>query len=172
MTPPPDDHGPRIMWAPWRMTYLDAERAPGAESACVFCDIIARHDDAADYVLHRGRHCFVVLNLYPYNNGHLMVIPYQHTESLLDIDDDAAAELMSLTRRAQRVVVDVFRPDGVNVGMNQGTAAGAGIGQHLHMHLLPRWRADTNFMTSLAHTRVMPQGLDETYSLLRPGFPT
>jgi len=155
------------------MAYITAEHDHGfAGPECVFCDIPRRRDDAASYLLHRGERAFVVMNLYPYNNGHLMVIPYAHVDSLLALDADTLAEMMALTRRAQAVVADRMRPQGFNVGMNQGRAAGAGIADHVHMHLLPRWVGDTNFMPALGDTRVMPQHLDDTYALLRPGFDT
>jgi ATP adenylyltransferase len=161
------------MWAPWRMAYITAEHDHAVEEpACVFCDIPRRGDDAASYLLHRGERAFVVMNLYPYNNGHLMVIPYVHVDSLLALDAPTLAEMMTLTRRAQEVVAARMRPQGFNVGMNQGRAAGAGIADHVHMHLLPRWVGDTNFMPALGDTRVMPQHLDDTYALLRPGFAT
>ena len=168
--------GPEIMWAPWRMAYITAEHGtappPAGPPECVFCDLPRRHDDARSYILHRGEHVYVVMNLYPYNNGHLMVIPYVHVDSLLALDAPALTELIALTRRSQQVVADRMRPQGFNVGMNQGRAAGAGIADHVHMHLLPRWVGDTNFMPALGDTRVMPQHLDDTYALLRPGFDT
>lgn len=171
----PDDRPPRdIIWAPWRMSYLDDEHAGTHDDpACVFCAIGGRPpDDARNYVLARAEHCFAVLNLYPYNNGHLMVIPYRHVPGLLDLDDAEVADVMAMARRAQAVVADALQPHGFNLGMNQGRAAGAGIPDHLHVHLLPRWNADTNFMTPLAGVRVMPQSLDDSYALLLPGFAT
>ena len=153
------------------MSYLDDEHAHAHGGPdCVFCAISARDADAADYVLARGRTCFAVMNLYPYNNGHLMVIPHRHVDTLLALDDGEVAEMMDLARRAQRVLLNALHPHGINLGMNQGRAAGAGIADHLHLHVLPRWEADTNFMTPLADVRVMPQSLDDTYALLRPGF--
>lgn len=157
------------MWAPWRMKYVgapDEERS----AACILCEVPAQEDDASTYILHRGRLAYVIMNLYPYNNGHLMIVPYRHVATLPDLEADAAAEMTELTRRSQRVVQDAMRPQGFNIGMNQGRAAGAGIDQHLHMHLVPRWVGDTNFMPVVGDTRVMPQHLDETYELLRKGF--
>ena len=153
------------------MSYVSADKDTGPEGAsCVFCDLPARHDDARSYILYRGARAFVIMNLYPYNNGHLMVVPYVHVDALGALDEPTLTEMMTLAQRAQAVVGEAMRPQGFNVGINQGRAAGAGIADHLHMHVLPRWSGDTNFMPALGNTRVMPQHLDETYQLLRPGF--
>jgi ATP adenylyltransferase len=137
---------------------------------CVFCDLPAQGDDAATYILRRGRSAYVIMNLYPYNNGHLMVVPYAHEATLPALDSDVVHEMMELTQISQQVVQDAMRPQGFNLGMNQGLAAGAGIEEHLHLHIVPRWMGDTNFMPAIGDTRVMPQHLDETYALLRKGF--
>lgn len=142
------------------------ERAAG----CVFCDLPAQGDDTATYILRRGRLAFVIMNLYPYNNGHLMVVPYAHQASFPELDRAAATEMLDLARLSQQVVQDAMRPQGFNLGMNLGRAAGAGIDDHLHLHIVPRWVGDTNFMPAIGDTRVMPQHLDETYALLRKGF--
>jgi len=163
--------GPDIMWAPWRMAYIAAETEGGYEGpACVFCDLPAAHDDARTYILQRGRLAFLVMNLYPYNNGHLMAVPYAHVSTLRALDAETLAEMMTLVQRSQEVIQEAMRPQGFNVGVNEGRAAGAGIADHVHMHLVPRWVGDTNFMPVFGDTRVMPQHLDETYALLRPGF--
>jgi ATP adenylyltransferase len=163
--------GPDIMWATWRMAYIAGEHDDGpADPPCVFCHLPARGDDARSLILHRGERCFVIMNLYPYNNGHLMVVPYAHLDSLTALDADTTGEMMELAKLAQRVVAEAMRPQGFNLGINQGRAAGAGIADHVHMHLLPRWAGDTNFMTTLGDTRVMPQHIDDTYRLLLPGF--
>jgi ATP adenylyltransferase len=163
--------GPDIMWAPWRMAYVAAEHDEQYDGpACVFCRLPALEDDARSYILHRGQRCFVVLNLYPYNNGHLMVIPYAHVDTLRDVDEAAAAEMLQLVRRSQQVLTDAMGPQGFNIGINQGRAAGAGIADHIHMHVVPRWAGDTNFMPVLGDVRVMPQHLDDTYAALRGGF--
>jgi len=156
------------MWAPWRMSYVTREPAERAE--CMFCELPRREDDDATYILRRGRTAFVIMNRYPYNNGHLMVVPYVHVPRLTDLDAETAAEMMELTRESQTVVQAVMRPHGLNLGMNQGSAAGAGIEEHLHLHIVPRWVGDTNFMPAIGDTRVIPQHLDETYALLREGF--
>lgn len=159
------------MWSPWRMPYIAAEVDHGfAEPACVFCDLPARRDDDRTYILYRGARAFVIMNLYPYNNGHLMVVPYAHVDSIARLDGDTLSEMMVLVQRAQAVVEASMRPQGFNIGVNQGRAAGAGIADHVHMHLVPRWVGDTNFMPVMGDVRVMPQHLDETYALLLPGF--
>ena len=159
------------MWSPWRMTYISAEKDHGFEGdACVFCDLPARQDDERTYILYRGARAFVIMNLYPYNSGHLMVVPYAHVDSVTHLDEDALTEMMVLITRAQAVVGESMRPQGFNIGVNQGGAAGAGIADHVHMHLVPRWVGDTNFMPVMGDVRVMPQHLDETYALLLPGF--
>ena len=159
------------MWSPWRMSYVSAEKETGPDGpVCVFCDLPSRHDDARSYILYRGARAFVIMNLYPYNNGHLMVVPYAHVDALGALDEPTLTEMMTLAQRSQAVVGEAMRPQGFNLGINQGRAAGAGIAEHIHMHVLPRWAGDTNFMPSLGNVRVMPQHLDETYQLLLPGF--
>ena len=160
-----------IMWAPWRMSYVGSEREEGFDGPrCVFCRLPREQDDARTYILERGTHSFVIMNLYPYNNGHLMVIPYAHTDNLVDLDADTLAEMTAQLQRAQRVLTDAMRPQGFNMGINQGGAAGAGVAEHIHWHLVPRWAGDTNFMPVLGDTRVMPQHLDETYELLKERY--
>lgn len=160
-----------IMWAPWRMRYIEREHSGGyTRGGCVFCDLPAANDDAATYILRRGESAFVIMNLYPYNNGHLMIVPYAHVDSLQDLDGATTAEMMDLAQKAQAVLSDRMHPHGFNLGMNQGSAAGAGIADHLHLHLVPRWVGDTNFMPATGDVRVMPQNLDETYALLAAGF--
>ena len=159
------------MWAPWRMAYVSAENGDEFEGpGCVFCDLPALGDDARALVLARGEHCFVVLNAYPYASGHLMVVPFAHLDRLTDLPTPALTEMMELARTAQTALDGAMHPHGFNIGMNQGAAAGAGIADHLHLHVVPRWSGDTNFMPVIGDLRVMPQHLDETYSLLRPGF--
>lgn len=129
-----------------------------------------RGDDPGAYILHRGESAYVVMNLYPYNPGHVMVVPFAHVQDLDSLDDDLAVEIVRLAQRTERILSEALRPHGFNVGINIGRAGGAGIADHLHMHVVPRWSADTNFLTSLADARVIPQGLDETYELLAKGF--
>jgi len=151
---------------------------PG-ELGCVFCNMLAAVEyavghgmgqteaDAATYILERGKTCFLVLNAFPYNSGHLMVVPYEHESSLAALPAEAATELMLLTRRAERVLRNVYQPGGLNLGLNLGESAGAGVADHLHLHAVPRWTGDTNFMSVLAETRILPEMLGESYTRLR-----
>lgn len=159
------------MWAPWRMAYVSAEHDHEFEGPrCVFCDLPTQGDDARALILARGEQCFVIMNAFPYASGHLMVVPYAHLDRLTDLTPDALAEMMELARASQQVLSDAMKPHGFNLGMNQGSAAGAGIADHLHLHLVPRWSGDTNFMPVTGDVRVMPQSLEESYALLKPGF--
>ena len=158
------------LWSPWRARYI-ASGVDSAKDGCVLC-LIASHpeDDEQNFVLHRGQHSFVVLNIYPYISGHLMIVPYLHTSEFDSVPKEITDELMDLTKRSQTALREVYSPAGFNMGMNLGAAAGAGITDHLHIHLLPRWSGDTNFMTPIAETRVLPEDLETTYSKLRPKF--
>ena len=159
----PDDH----LWTPWRMPYLLGESGAAADG-CLFCRMADDPvQDDAHHMLHRGEHCFVTLNLYPYNNGHLMVIPYQHTGHLIALPGTTAAEMMVLAQQAEHVLETAYSPEGYNLGINQGAAAGAGIAEHLHLHIVPRWGGDTNFMTVVGETRVIPEWIDQTYARLK-----
>lgn len=158
------------LWSPWRGRYI----ASGVDSQareCVFCRIAedTEHDEA-NLVVHRGDHAFVVLNLYPYITGHLMVVPYLHTGEFASTSKTITDDMMDLAKRAQAVLAEVYSPAGFNVGMNIGSAAGAGIADHLHIHVLPRWAGDTNFMTTVGDTRVLPEDLPTTYSKIRSKF--
>jgi ATP adenylyltransferase len=154
------------LWAPWRLAYVTA--APPAPTECIFCDACSSAN--AELVLLRGRSCFVILNLYPYNNGHLMVVPNRHINALAGLAREEQVEMMGLTRLAEIALTEAYHPQGLNVGINLGKAAGAGIENHLHAHLVPRWSGDTNFMTAVGDTRVLPEGLKETAARLRPIF--
>lgn len=155
------------LWAPWRMTYLKGEN-PRADG-CVFCEKL-KCDDATEHVLYRGEHCYVALNRFPYNNGHMMVIPYTHTGALPDLDDATLLEMMQLVRHCLGFLGEVYGPQGFNVGMNLGSAAGAGVAEHVHLHIVPRWAGDANYMTVVGETRVIPESLDETYATFRACF--
>ena len=156
------------LWSPWRSKYI-ASGVDSQSDECVFCRIAASADrDAENYVLHRGEHAFVVLNLYPYISGHLMVVPYLHTSEFHSTAKEITDEMMDLTKRGQTVLREVYSPSGFNLGMNLGSAAGAGIADHLHIHMLPRWGGDTNFMTTVGEARVLPEDLPTTYSKLKP----
>ena len=160
------------LYAPWRMAYIDQ---PGKDTAahgsgCIFCDKAGETDDDRNLIVHRGAHAFVLLNLFPYNNGHLMVAPYQHTARLDDLDDAATLEIMTLARRAQAALARAFHPHGYNLGMNLGTVAGAGIADHLHLHIVPRWDGDTNFMPVLADVKILPDSLENSARKLREAW--
>lgn len=155
------------LWTPWRSTYMKANRSA---SACIFCAAAASTDDAANLVVYRAARVFVMLNRYPYTSGHLMIAPYEHVSRLGGAAEETTQEMMFVARRAERYLEDAYRPDGLNLGMNLGEAAGAGIEQHIHMHVLPRWKGDANFMTTVADTRIVPEPLEETYAKLRAKF--
>ena len=152
------------IWAPWRLEYVKG--AKDAEG-CILCNKAAEEDVEAALIVHRGERCFVILNLYPYTNGHLMVAPFEHVARLQDLDSETLVEMMELTQRAMNAVEEVYGPDGFNVGVNQGRVAGAGVEDHIHLHVVPRWGGDTNFMPVLADVRVLPQSLAETWAALR-----
>jgi len=152
------------LWAPWRNLYVkDNKRSEGD----IFATIARGSDDEAHFVLARGKSCFAILNIYPYNTGHLMVIPYRETGALEDLSDDELLDLMTMLKRLKAALTAAFQPQGFNVGINLGAAAGAGIEQHLHVHLVPRWRNDANFMTTTAETRVHPNDLPSVYAAIR-----
>lgn len=156
----------RPIWAPWRIEYILGEK----EKGCLFCRVSAADDDQANLVLYRGRLNFVIMNLYPYNSGHLMVAPYLHVSELDGLRQEAAAEMMALTRASVAILRAHMQSHGFNVGFNLGEIAGASIREHLHQHIVPRWQGDNNFMPVLSDIRVVPQSLAETYRLLKPGF--
>ena len=159
------------LYAPWRMAYVEQPQEPAPDATgCVFCDKAAATDDIANLIVHRGESCFVLLNLFPYNNGHLMVVPYLHTAALADLDTDASLELLTLAKSAQAALARAMHPEGYNLGMNLGTAAGAGIADHLHLHVVPRWNGDTNFMPILAGVKVLPDALENTCRKLRAAW--
>jgi ATP adenylyltransferase len=154
------------LWAPWRMAYI--KRAPSPdEPGCFLCSYASRRDDEATYVLSRSEHCFAVLNLYPYNPGHLMVAPYAHVPSIEDLDTSALTDLMTLSQRMLAALRATMQPDGFNMGINQGKVAGAGLAEHVHLHIVPRWNGDTNFMPVLGDVKVIPDLLANTYQQLR-----
>ena len=156
----------KVVWAPWRMAYIMSEKAAG----CIFCDKPRQQRDAENYILWRGSTAFVMLNLYPYNNGHLMVVPHAHVASLTELTAPQRAEILDLTATCEDILFQALHPDGFNIGMNLGAAAGAGIAEHLHLHIVPRWAGDTNYMTVVGEIRVIPQHIDHTYQLLVPYF--
>jgi ATP adenylyltransferase len=186
------------LWTPWRYSYITGADQPAhagvpeelsawpptgtEDTRCVFCNMIAAVDYAIEhgmaretaeravYLVYRGLHCFVCLNAFPYSTGHMMIVPYQHEASLAALSPDAAGEMMDLARRAELALREVYNPGGINMGLNLGEAAGAGIADHIHLHALPRWVGDTNFMTVTAETRVLPEPLDVTWNKVRVSF--
>jgi ATP adenylyltransferase len=188
------------LWTPWRYSYItrsDPQARSGVPAAlnawppaghesedkhCVFCNMIAAVDYAvthgmtledaeqAAHIVHRGQSCFVCLNAFPYSTGHVLIVPYRHLDSLAALPPEGAQELIELAQRAEMALREVYRPDGINMGLNLGEAAGAGIADHIHLHALPRWSGDTNFMTVTAETRILPEPLDITWSKLRKAF--
>lgn len=151
------------LWAPWRLDYI---KGPKPEE-CIFCTKPELGDDRAAHIVERGERCFTMLNAYPYNNGHLMVSPYEHVPSIEALDDAALLELMTTARRGIAALRDAYGPEGFNMGINQGKIAGAGFDEHVHLHVVPRWAADTNFMPVIASARVLPESLDASYEAVR-----
>lgn len=153
------------LWTPWRLAYVTAASKDAPE--CVFCTAAVRRE-ADPLIVHQGETCFVILNLYPYNNGHLMVVPARHVGRLADLTPAELDELMRLTRAAEMALEERYRPHGFNMGLNLGKSAGAGVLDHLHMHIVPRWYGDTNFITVVGDTRVLPESLDDSARHLGP----
>ena len=155
------------LWSPWRLAYVTGA-SRDTSSACVFCEAAVAAPDRL--VLVRGAHAFVILNLYPYNNAHLMIVPRRHVASLAALDQAEAWDVMRLTQDAERALTEAYAPHGINVGVNLGRAAGAGIADHVHVHVVPRWNGDTNFMSVVGDVRVLPESLAQTAGRLRPVF--
>ncbi len=155
-----------VMWAPWRMDYILGPKP----DACVFCLPESEAEDEERLVMHRGKHAFVVMNKFPYNNGHLLVAPYRHTCDYLSLSPEECGECMALTQAAVKALGRFASPEGFNMGMNIGRAAGAGVDTHLHWHIIPRWSGDASFIAVTSETRVIPQHLTETYKALKPLF--
>jgi ATP adenylyltransferase len=156
------------IWAPWRLDYI---RAAGADE-CIFCRAMsgAGGDDRTNFVVHRGERCFLLLNAFPYTSGHVMIAPYEHLPSIERLDPPVLTELMTLSQRALAALRDNYGPEGFNLGINQGKVAGAGIEDHVHMHVVPRWGGDTNFMSTVGDARVLPQMLEDSWAELRERF--
>lgn len=160
------------LWSPWRYQYIAAGGAQDSEAGgCVLCRLRDDPDhDETNFVLHRAAHNFIVLNIYPYISGHLLIVPYEHVGDLDAARKETTDELMDLTKRSQTALRDAYRPSGFNIGMNLGRSAGAGIADHIHIHIMPRWVGDTNFMTAVGETRVIPEDLSTTYQKLHGKF--
>jgi len=155
------------LWSPWRMKYVtDTDNPDG----CVFCTAPAQADDLANLIVHRGKDCFAILNRYPYTSGHLMVVPFAHVSSIELLTPEVRAELFEMVNHAIGVLRNVYHPDGFNVGINMGEAAGAGIAEHAHVHIVPRWAGDTSFMSTVGETRVIPEELGVTWQRIHDAW--
>jgi ATP adenylyltransferase len=157
------------IWAPWRLAYVK-DASKDTEDQCIFCAKPGAGDDRSNLIVHRGERCFVILNLFPYTNGHLMVAPYEHIAAIQELSPETIAEMMAFAQRAMARLEEVYQPHGYNLGINQGRVAGAGVEHHIHLHVVPRWGGDTNFMPVVADTRVMPQTLEQSYDALAGAF--
>ena len=154
------------IWAPWRIEYIRMQKPAG----CILCDKPEQKDDVANYILYRGDNNFIIMNSYPYNPGHLMVAPYRHVANLEELTDEERHEHSNIVSRSVKLLKEVFNPAGFNIGMNISRIAGAGIDDHIHTHIVPRWQGDTNFMPVIADVRVIPEALAETYKKLEGKF--
>jgi len=153
-----------FLWTPWRYAYVvSSNKSP----ACPFCEAFQRSDDRNTGVMYRAQHCFIIINTFPYTSGHVMIVPNQHLDELIKLPRETAQEMMALAQRMEGVLREVYQPDGINLGINVGKAAGAGVAGHIHMHVLPRWVADSNFMTVVGETRMLPESLETTYDRLK-----
>lgn len=155
------------LWAPWRMPYIKGSKSGG----CVFCTEPQRGDDETAGIVHRGERCYVMLNAFPYTNGHVMISPYQHTATIEGLDEATLLELMTLSQSALAALREAYRPDGFNLGLNLGKVAGAGFDEHVHLHVVPRWAADSNFMPVIGNARVLPELLRDSYLAVRAAWP-
>ncbi|MBI9031058.1 HIT domain-containing protein [bacterium] len=154
------------LYSPWRLNYILSEK----EKGCIFCLKPDQNDDPSNGILYRSKYCFVIQNLYPYNNGHIMVVPYKHVSSLYALNPDELTDLFATVRIAEKVLTDSYHCEGMNIGINEGKAAGAGIAEHIHVHLVPRWIGDVNFMTVVGGKRVIPEAFEVTYRKLKEQF--
>lgn len=158
------------LWTPWRFDYISKIDAEAASSGCVFCTIFSENKDKANFILYRGKNSFAVLNLFPYTSGHILIVANRHFPFLRDARTEELHELLELAQRCEKALESEYHPDGYNIGFNLGRAAGAGVAHHLHMHILPRWTGDANFVSVVAETRVLPEELPRTYRRLIPYF--
>jgi len=157
------------LWTPWRYAYVTAAKKI---SGCVFCDLPKEEDDAKVRIVYRSQNCYIVLNTYPYTPGHVMIVPFAHLDELQKVPAAAANEMMALAQRMERVLRVLYSPDGINMGLNIGKAAGAGVAGHIHMHVLPRWVADSNFVSVIGETRILPESLEMTYERIKGALAT
>ncbi|MHB9031113.1 MAG: HIT family protein [Candidatus Latescibacterota bacterium] len=154
------------LWAPWRMRYIEGIGGSPGEG-CIFCEKPKENADERNFIVHRGEACYIIMNIFPYNNGHLMVVPYFHTSRFSDLGSETYREMLDLAGLAMEAIENTMRPDGFNMGMNIGRTAGAGIADHLHLHLVPRWSGDTNFMPVIGCTKVISEALEDSYRKIR-----
>jgi ATP adenylyltransferase len=154
------------IWAPWRMEYIKKDKS----GECIFCSLPKAGDDKNNFILFKGMYCFIIMNIYPYNTGHLMIVPSRHCACITELDTDESMELNELTKRSIQILRKVNTPDGFNVGFNLGKSAGAGYDEHIHNHIVPRWIGDTNFMPVLADIKIHPENLQQSYEKLVPHF--
>jgi ATP adenylyltransferase len=155
------------LWTPWRYSYITTVDTSSDGHSCIFCELLRAGDDEKSLIVYRGEFNFVILNAFPYTSGHSMIVPYEHLDRLNKLSQAAAIEMMALSRKLEASLYELYHPDGVNIGMNVGKAAGAGIAGHIHMHALPRWVADANFMSVIGETRILPELLSTTYERLK-----
>lgn len=157
-----------VLWSPWRYDYINKNSKEQTADDCVFCSVLASPaSDEEKFILRRAGYNFIILNIYPYISGHLMIVPFAHLAELDELPKEASDEMMDLAKHCQTVLREVYAPDGINLGMNLGRAAGAGVAGHLHLHILPRWIGDVNFMTAIGQTRTIPESLTATYRKLK-----
>ena len=161
-----ESKGLKKLWAPWRMEYIEGIDT-NEKKGCIFCDKPGQDEDEKNYIIYRSKTCFIILNIYPYNNGHLMIVPYKHTPELSGLDSETRLDLMNTIDIAMEGIKKVMRPDGLNLGVNFGRSAGAGITEHIHFHLVPRWTGDTNFMPVIGCTKVISESLENAYAKLK-----
>jgi len=154
------------LWTPWRYAYME-QAAGAAPPQCIFCDALARNNDPETLIVHRGKNSFIILNRFPYSSGHVMIVPNAHVADLASCGSPTLDEMMQLSQSVEKAFHSLYKPDGINLGMNLGRAAGAGVAGHLHLHALPRWFGDSNFMSVVGETRVHPEDLSTTYSRLK-----
>lgn len=156
----------KTLWAPWRMEYILGKKEP----ECIFCSYPKKKNDRDNLILYRSAHNFVMMNKYPYNNGHIMIVPYIHTSTIENLTDEVLLDFIKVTQRSLKNLKEIFRPEGVNIGINIGAVAGAGMEEHVHLHMVPRWVGDTSFISVLGEIRVIPEHIMETYDKLFPIF--
>ncbi|OSS42202.1 HIT family protein [Desulfurella amilsii] len=154
----------KTLWAPWRMAYILSEKKP---EDCVFCNAFRERKDEENYVLFRSKHCFVIMNIYPYNPGHIMVVPNRHIDHIKLLNEQERADIFQVMQTFCNILETAFKPNGFNIGMNIGSTAGAGIADHIHFHIVPRWNGDTNFISTVCDTKVISESLRQTYNKIK-----